>query len=52
MAIHIRVTPKIDDMINEISSKRKENHDFNKSKKDVVAEAITVLYKREIKCKV
>lgn len=45
----VKVSLKTNDMIDEISKKRKEAGEFNRTKQDVIAEAIQSLHKKECK---
>jgi hypothetical protein len=49
MAQHVKVKPSTDKMLTELSEKRKGEEAFIKSKQDIAAEAIEILYKKEIK---
>lgn len=49
MAQHVKVNPSTDKMLSDISSKRKKECSFIKTKQDIVSEAIAALYKKEIK---
>lgn len=49
MAQHVKVKANTDKMLSELSDKRKGEESFIKSKQDIAAEAIEMLYKKEIK---
>jgi len=39
----------IDDQLNQISRQRKEKHQVNRSKQDIIAELVRRLHKKEVK---
>jgi len=39
----------IDDQLNQISRQRKEKHQVNRSKQDIIAELVRKLHKKEVK---
>ena len=49
MAQYLKVSPVTDSKLTELSKKRKLEHAGNRSKQDIVAEAIAALFKKEIK---
>ena len=49
MAKQVKVTPSTDEMIEKLSKQRKEKGAFNRSKQDIVAEAVESLFKKEVK---
>lgn len=49
MAAHIRTTEMTDYMLTKLSEKRKKDGAQIKTKQDIVCEAISNLYKKEIK---
>lgn len=51
MANQIKVNKLTDKMLSELSEKRKKEQRFIKSKQDINAEAVELLYKKEMKVK-
>ena len=49
MAQHVKITISTDKMLNELSAKRKNADELVRTKQDIAAEAIAVLYKKEMK---
>ena len=49
MAQHVKVNPSTDQMLNEMSSKRKGENALVRTKTDIAAEAIAIQYKKEMK---
>lgn len=45
----VKVKPHVSEMLDKLAEKRKEENSFVKSKMDIVEQAVTALYKREIK---
>ncbi len=49
MSAAVRVSELTEKQLNELSKKRKADHAIVKSKQAIAAEAIEILYKKEIK---
>lgn len=49
MAQHVKVHQTTDQMLSELSKKRKHESSFIRTKQDIVGEAILALYKKEMK---
>ena len=43
------ISSVIDDQLNQISRQRKEKHQVNRSKQDIIAELVRKLHKKEVK---
>jgi len=49
MAQHVKVNPSTDQMLTEMSAKRKDENALVRTKTDIAAEAIAIQYKKEMK---
>jgi len=49
MTQHVKITPSTNQMLNEMSAKRKNEGAIVRTKMDIAAEAIAIQYKKEMK---